>query len=265
MLFPFLPAFVLNAEQPRLILPERPRLVRDRGAALALMPIKPMLIRSNAAAGFAGPQFVAAGTAAGNFGTTNPVNVPYPAGLAANDIAFIEATSRENFTTAHNIDTPAGWNLVGEAGTNGSASNRHALFWKRLVGTESGTVQITRTPTYGTADQFGGIMSIWRGCVASGTPYEGLATNAGSGATITSAAVTTTGINRLVVDFLGALNGGGKTPPGTRTEDYDASFGGQSGACAAHIEQATAATVAAVNYSQASAAWQVFSLALLPV
>lgn len=215
---------------------------------------------------FAGPAFIASGGAfTSNAGTTNPVNVPYPAGLQANDIAFIEATSRENFTTAHTIDTPAGWTAVGEAGLNGATNNRHGLFWKRLTGSESGSVTINRTPTYGTSDQFGGIMSIWRGCVASGTPYEGLATNSGTGASPASAAVTTTGSNRLVVDFVGMQASADMTAPGTRTEDYDFDNGAQASAYAAHLAQISAATVSAATYTRgASGAWQVFSLALLP-
>jgi hypothetical protein len=143
------------------------------------------------------PTFVIVGAFTTNAGSaTAPTNVPYPTGLLLNDIAFLEVISRENSTTAHTVDTPSGWNVVGESDINAFARNRHALFWKRLTGSESGTVGINRTPAYGATDEFGGIISIWRGCIATGTPYEGLNTNNTTGQTAVGASVTTTGPNQ---------------------------------------------------------------------
>jgi hypothetical protein len=221
-------------------------------------------------AGGTTPAFIAAGAFTTNAGSaTAPTNVPYPTGLLLNDIAFLEVISRENSTTAHTVDTPSGWNVVGESAINGLTRNRHALFYKRLTGSETGTVGINRTPAYGATDEFGGIISIWRGCIASGTPYEGLNTNTTTGSTMTGSSVTTAAPNRLVVDFLGRLDGTRTTTaPAGRTKDYDQLNASLIAVIAAEKAAASAGTVGADTYtlsgSPVTRDYHVFSLGLIP-
>jgi hypothetical protein len=234
-----------------------------------MMPFPSPLLFGSAAGG-ASPAFVIAGTFTTNAGSaTAPTNVPYPTGLLVNDIAFLEVISRENSITPHTVDTPPGWTLVGESGINGLTRNRHALFYKRLTGSESGTVGINRTPAYSATDEFGGIISIWRGCIASGTPYEGLNTNTTTATTMTGSSVTTAGPNRLVVDFLGRLEGTQTTTaPAGRTKDYDQNNASLMAVIAAEKAAASAGTVGADTYTLSAPPltrdYHVFSLGLIP-
>lgn len=115
------------------------------------------------------PQLQDSGTTV-RAGSATSINVAYPA-VATDDIAFINVVSVS--IAARTIDTPSGWTAVGEQGMgNGSTTNRHGLYWKRLDGTETGNVTVSITG--GTAVNLVGRMTTWRGCVASGTPFSNL-------------------------------------------------------------------------------------------
>lgn len=214
------------------------------------------------------PTFEAVGTLDTNDSGPNPLDVPYPAGLQADDIAFLHCVINDS-AAANSVDTPAGWTLVDQELLSGLNFGNHALFWKRLTGSESGTVTVNTAGSIGTDDSFGGIMSIWRGAVASGTPYEGLANNTGQSTSMASAAVTTTGSNRTVVHF-GATRGGasGATASAGYTEQYDQDHGTGTvdlGLMCFSIERASAGIQAAATHTIAnSLRWQVMALALIP-
>lgn len=131
--------------------------------------------------------------------------VPYPAGIAANDIAIIQVGYWAAALTA-NILRPSGWTtLINPIDTvSGHASfgdyyYRSAVFWKRLDGTESGNVAVTYDATTGGFSST--IMSVWRGCIEAGSPFEAVATEAGISGAMAGADVTTAGPSRLVVSL----------------------------------------------------------------
>src|SRR5205085_1231231 len=71
-------------------------------------------------------------------------------------------------------------------------------------------------------DDLAGIMSIWRGCVASGTPYEQLGNNTGTSTSMTGTAVTTSGNNEFILNFCVSSDiATGSTPSAGWTETYD--------------------------------------------
>lgn len=129
------------------------------------------------------PTYVARGTLAFKSGTT--VAVPYYAGLAANDIAIIQVAQGD--TPA--ISVPSGWSSVGTALF---VDRRISFFWKRLTGSESGTVSVTLS------DSGGGVMFGVSGCLTSGTPHEGF-NSLGGTANINGPSITVSGTERLAV------------------------------------------------------------------
>ena len=67
------------------------------------------------------------------------------------------------------FDTPSGWGKIDENIAHSNLSN--VLYWKRAIGTESGTETFTSTKLAGSL--VAGIMYRVSGCITSGTPYEG--------------------------------------------------------------------------------------------
>lgn len=193
--------------------------------------------------------------------------VAYPAGLQAGDIALLHAYI-DDPGGANSIATPAGWTLIAHELQNADASTANALYWKRLTGSESGTVSITSGSGHAATDSFCGVMSIWRGCIASGTPYEGLANNTGGSTTLTGAAVTTTGANRRVLHFGGHSGTATATPAATWTEvyDYETNSGSPNAGVKCYaIEAASASTVGPATHTLSiGRGWQVIAIALIP-
>ena len=80
-----------------------------------------------------------------------------------------------------------------------------ALSPKNFRGTsrssESGTVTVTRTGSIAGTDTLAALITVARGCIGTGTPYEGLANDTQQNANMTGPAVTTTGSNRTICHF----------------------------------------------------------------
>jgi hypothetical protein len=227
-----------------------------------------MIYYSNFDAGWEGPpdlineDFVDLGSDAGG---GDDLVLTYPGGLQANDIALIHVTTVNAASTAHDVETPSGWTEAHEGVYKDQY--RHGLFWKRLTGSESGTITVPVT-SGNTNWTVAGTISIWRGCVASGTPYEGLATSFGESGTVASSAITTTGPNRRVLCFIvtDELN---STTPGTGwTQQFayntDVGEAGATVQCL-YREEPSATSVAAGSHTVDSARWGSITLALLPL
>jgi hypothetical protein len=75
-------------------------------------------------------------------GGGDDIVLTYPAGIEADDIAFIHVSTVNSFSTSHNIEAPSGWNEAYEGVFKDEY--RHGLFWKRLTGSESGTITVHR-------------------------------------------------------------------------------------------------------------------------
>lgn len=211
------------------------------------------------------PFYVSNGGLADNATSSNPVNVAYPGNLFADDIAFLQAVIYDSLS-ANTVNTPSGWTLVSQDTLDGATNLNHALFWKRLTGAESGTVNITTSAGHGGTDTLAGVISIWRGCIPTGTPYEALANNTGTSTSLTGSSVTTLGPRRMVVNF-GACGNFGSTPATNWTEQYDlltASGTPEAGLKAYSIEELLPITLAgAVHTISSSSQWQAKSLALI--
>lgn len=132
------------------------------------------------------PSFYAIGTFSG--GTTSPRTPSYPAQILADDIAVCYAISENNAV----ISFPGDWTKVEQRHQTTGATAAWA--WKRCAGGESGTINVTRDT--GVVMFFAGIAT-FRGCVASGTPYEDNTSNSGTSNAPTSMLITTTGPDRL--------------------------------------------------------------------
>jgi hypothetical protein len=150
---------------------------------------------------------------------TISINVPYPSGLAANDIAVVHIFALEQLSYGGYGTLPTGWALYAQHGVNGTY--QHFMFWKRLDGSESGN--FTLAITLGGANSIRlGMMSVWGGCVLSGDPFDGKVNNEGSSASCASASLTTTQANEIVVNMVAQDVASTFTPPSGYTEGYDA-------------------------------------------
>ena len=133
------------------------------------------------------PAFGSAGAAAAALAST--INVPYPAGVAANDILVVLVLTKDTV----DISTPSGFT---EGGARDQTSLRAEWFWKRATGSESGTLTVTKASG---ANLLFGRMYRFTGVTTSGNPYEAAAVTGGTTSTLTPADVTTLGADRRVV------------------------------------------------------------------
>lgn len=230
-----------------------------------------------AAAG-ATPTFVAAGTVSGASTATGVAqSVSYPAGLLANDILIIQISYNDpNLTTDPTISwsIPTGFTAMGSAVTVLGMTG--VMFWRRATGSETGTVSSTRTGGFSAGDRYNiAQMTAWRGCKTSGDPFEALASNTKTDATMVGSSVTTTGANRRVVAlhnqqaFDRTLEGPLTSTPATGwTEDSEQSNGATAGygtVVASSIEKAAAGSQAAESRTLSAARRTItFSFALIP-
>jgi hypothetical protein len=121
----------------------------------------------------------------------------------------------------------------------------------------------------GTNDHKAGVMSIIRGCLATGTPYEGLGTTTGNSTNPTGSAVTTTGNDRLVVNLIAKPNTTLNTTPAAGwTEQFELSGSTsfpRSDDLAWHDKVVSSATTEPAEATTASSSrWRMDSLAFLP-
>jgi hypothetical protein len=215
------------------------------------------------------PGYIGHGTQVVVDGVTS-LDVPYPSGIQYHDILILQVYGSRN-TGTPTISTPSGWNLISSGNARTDGVQQGGTYWKRADGTESGTVHVTVNVSSPSSHYQGGMMSIVRGCVATGTPYEALASNFGTSTTPTGSAVTTTGSDRLVTNLIG--RGGGfatatVAPAAGWTEEFEVA-GTVLGQFVDFIWHdrvaASAATIAAeATTSSDNANWRVDSLAFLP-
>jgi hypothetical protein len=176
------------------------------------------------------PYFVANGAQAGSY-NVQTANVPYPAGLQLDDIAILEVrTQGLAATTTPAISRPGGWtaiaNPVGPSGStagdpHSDVKSTAAWFWKRLAGTEVGTVAAMAVGGDGASQGVMGRMSLWRGCVQNGDPFESAASASGDSTTLEATSIVTLGPNRLAVNFYNCVEEDATDPDTGWTEIYD--------------------------------------------
>jgi len=127
---------------------------------------------------------------------------------------------------------------------------------------------VTLSP--GSADRMAGVMSIWRGCVQLGDPFEGLATAHGSSSSMNGTGLVTSGPNRRAATFYAISNVGEVStsdPDAGWTEvfDYDGTgFNAQGQAASAQAVPIAASVGAETRVLGGSCLWASFSLAFVP-
>lgn len=135
----------------------------------------------------AAPLFGSAGASAAALAAQ--LDVPYPSGVAANDVLILFAMTRDTV----DIATPAGF---AEGGSRTQGNLRAEWFWKRAAGGESGNLTITKASG---ANLFFARMYRFTGVRTSGDPHEGAAVASAGTKLLTPADVTTTGTDRRIV------------------------------------------------------------------
>jgi hypothetical protein len=158
---------------------------------------------------------------AGALAVTNDLApaIPYPAGLAANDLLLLQFACIHTLTPT----TPAGWTkLLGPVAMAGTspATDGH-IYWKVAAGSESGSLTVTLT---GTSNWAGGVISAYSG-VSTSAPIDSSATAVlpTSGNTATAPSVTTVAANtQLLHIYWGYVNNSTVTPNAADSERYDA-------------------------------------------
>lgn len=119
---------------------------------------------------YAGPPFLVDESTVGNVQFPSSFTVPWPAGHQQYDIALLYVCTHY-ILGAHTINVPSGFTLINDVDLG---SSHGALFWRRLDGTESGSVTIDPVPashSSSTSDYFASL-AVYRGCKLTGTPYE---------------------------------------------------------------------------------------------
>lgn len=215
----------------------------------------------------AGPPVFQANGALATLANVSSIDVAYPAGLANYDVAFLHINCTNGNVGTITINTPSGWTQVDQR-VFAADEWSHALFWKRLDGTESGNQTVTSSASVGTSGSLSGAMSIIRGGLSTGTPYEDPDFNSGLSAAPTGKAVTTTGVDRLVCNFYTYSNDENftaETGSGwTERYDLESSVGADKSLVLTTKAQATAATVTAETGAIVSGnRWGSFSLAVI--
>lgn len=185
-------------------------------------------------------------------GGSTSLDVPYYSGFQADDIAFIWAFANDTPT----FGTVSGWTALTQV-NNGTFGGR--LYWKRLTGSESGTVTVSASGAVSAL----GIMIGVRNALTSGTPYEGANSANGSGTSQTSATIITTSDDCLGLRFGGSGVASASSPPSGWIERVDTNSG--FNVQIDTIDLASAGTEAASTRTISSASWVVQTLAVLPI
>lgn len=207
--------------------PPKPAIIRPAEKEL-IAPIlgitmlaRTSLCRRGAAAAAAGgdvPTFFAAGTASNDMGGGTSVTPSYPASVSADDVAIMIHVSIDfGASGGFSLSTPSGWTAVGAQVVEGSVLYARA-YWKRLAGSESGTVTVSHSAGF---FQAYARIGVYRGCTTIGDPFEDYDSTSGFGDTITSPSTTTTAANRMGLRLSCVVSGSATSPPSGWTEDYE--------------------------------------------
>jgi len=220
----------------------------------------------------AAPTFFGKGTLNGENAGTSITPIGFPASIAANDIAVIGVGCNGSST----FTTPSGqgaWAILGTS-LESDAGQSTEWYWLRLTGSETAET-VTASATF--SNTVGGYGQLWvfRGCITTGNPFEGVG-NAGtvSETTPDSSACTTTGPDRLVVciaqldndtAFASGFPPSGWNDAGGGSYSFS-TVGGDWATYCMHRTEASATTVASavVGTLGASTRWRTITFALIP-
>lgn len=199
--------------------------------------------------------------------TTVAVASPgYPAGILANDILILHVHLDDGLGNASITGVTGSWTLLDSVPYIND--DTAAVYWKRANGFESGTETVTVSESVNSGVIQAMIYS-YRGCIATGTPYEAAANNAQTPTTShVGSGITTLGPNRRVVTLFGCTQAnttGANTNGWTEDSENSTAFGNDACINANSIEKAGAGAVAACTRTQGIACRNVsFTFALIP-
>lgn len=202
------------------------------------------------------PTYFGQGGVAANTSTTT-VTPALPASMLANDIIVIQALCLNSNTA---FTTPTGYTLIADFNVG---AHRVAWWWKRHTGTETAqaVVNTGRTST----NLLAGQVTARRGCITTGTPFEGMTTSLSATATaITGVNVTTIGANRLAENSfieLGANVAATTALPWLETLDQGTTGGGGGRFYVADSPIAIPSTINSAVLTGPNAAYGVVGLA----
>jgi hypothetical protein len=140
------------------------------------------------------PTYIGAGALVARTGSGS-ANIPYPAGIQANDILVIVSEASDG-----GLGAAGGWiqkanNALGSSGTICSVA------WKRATGSEAGN--LSHDDGGGAIDHWIARMFCFRGAVTSGDPFNASSTsNSAASSSVTFPTVTTTADDCLILNCL---------------------------------------------------------------
>lgn len=163
--------------------------------------------------------------------TSAAPTVAYPGtGVVADNVAilwmFAIDINTGTYPSTKTATAPAGFTAFSgpvDAYASAALVNTRAYgFWRRLDGTETGSVGPTWSTAFGASDL---LLSIYSDCATVGTPLEQIGTNSNPANTTSAdpqgSSVLTTGDNELVLNFIGVGDDTSITTPGTGwTQNY---------------------------------------------
>lgn len=150
-------------------------------------------------------------------------DVNLPASPVADDILFLQLQDRV-VNTSEEWEFPdiSGWTKIHDGVQTGALIKQHsALFWKRAGSSEPDSVTVVRTNLGGNCY---GLISQWRGCVSSGTPFSTPAVRTDVNTSfLYSSSVTPTSYNSRILVLTNWLENAdiGAFSGGNYSEDYD--------------------------------------------
>lgn len=184
-----------------------------------------------------------------------------PTGTAADDglVAFVAVAALTPAVPSTITGAPTGWTQIGSDvihnGINGGVINVRHTFWRRVgEASEPATYDWTLS---GTA-AWGVKVGCWDNIRTSGSFFQSITSNSGTGTTATATGITTDESNqKLIVFFLSDANPTW-TPPSGMTEQNDT-----NGSSITDEDFATAgATGNKAATASVSGAWQAYAIAL---
>jgi hypothetical protein len=138
----------------------------------------------------------------------------FPPLIEPEDIAILSVIILDTLSSPGSqvATAPAPWNLIHAVPRTtipGLVSAYAMEYWLRCDGTESGPVLVTLSETNEAGGVANGVISVWRNCVATGTPVESASAGVeGSIGLQTTPSIDTNGSNRKILAHFASASGG---------------------------------------------------------
>lgn len=202
--------------------------------------------------------FVAASASGNSSNATTAAASSVPTGAASGDIAVAFLESWEGTAATPTITPPAGFTQKGSTWASGDGLAINSAWWKRLTGADSGTYSFTVSMTSGVTRWNTLQVMMFRGCAASGDPFDAVATPvAGTYGSIASMSIITTDADGALVFTVYNDTLGTHTPPTGFTEPTGVDVDAASCAykLAGGVSGSQSISGASISSSSAAAAW----------